>query len=187
MSIIRRTIVSQWKIIPGHHLYFVTTTIVEWQYVFTSIPYFEILIESLKHCIAHKGLHLHGYVIMSNHAHYLLSADPEKSLSDIMRDFNTHTSRQITALLKKEGKTNLLKVFKDAADAEGRGNDYKVWQEGFHPIAVETGHFVAQKLKYLHDNPVRKGYVDQPEHWRYSSARNYLLGDDSVIAVECLL
>ena len=177
---------SQWKIIPGHHLYFVTTTIVEWQNVFTSVPYFEILIESLKYCIAHKGLHLHGYVIMLNHAHYILSTDEGKNLSDIMRDLNTYTSRKVTALLKEEGKSRLLQVFKEAAAFDGRGNEYKVWQEGFHPIAVETEHFAIQKLTYLHDNPVRKGYVDQPEHWRYSSARNYLLGDDSVIAVEQL-
>ena len=30
-----------------------------------------------------------------------------------------------------------------------------------------------QKLDYIHHNPVKRGYVDQPEHWRYSSARNY--------------
>ena len=177
---------SQWKIIPGYHLYFVTTTIVGWEYVFTSIPYFDILIKSLKYCIEHKELHLHGFVIMPNHAHYLLSATPEKNLSDIMRDFNTHTSRQITTLLRKEGKRKLLQVFRDAAHADGRGNEYKVWQEGFHPIVVETEHFMTQKLNYLHDNPVRKGYVEQPEHWRYSSARNYVLEDESVIAIDYL-
>jgi putative transposase len=30
-----------------------------------------------------------------------------------------------------------------------------------------------QKLDYIHQNPVKRGYVDQPEHWQYSSARNY--------------
>jgi hypothetical protein len=30
-----------------------------------------------------------------------------------------------------------------------------------------------QKLDYIHQNPVKRGYVDSPEHWRYSSARNY--------------
>ena len=30
-----------------------------------------------------------------------------------------------------------------------------------------------QKLEYIHNNPVRRGYVDDPVHWRYSSARNY--------------
>jgi len=30
-----------------------------------------------------------------------------------------------------------------------------------------------QKPDYIHHNPVKRGYVDQPEHWRYSSARNH--------------
>jgi len=30
-----------------------------------------------------------------------------------------------------------------------------------------------QKLDYIHHNPVKRGYVDLAEHWRYSSARNY--------------
>ena len=30
-----------------------------------------------------------------------------------------------------------------------------------------------QKLDYIHRNPVKRGYVDLAEHWRYSSARNY--------------
>ena len=41
-----------------------------------------------------------------------------------------------------------------------------------------------QKIEYIHDNPVRRGYVDAPEHWRYSSARNYVLGDQSVLEVD---
>ncbi|MGZ8915414.1 MAG: transposase, partial [Methylobacter sp.] len=39
-----------------------------------------------------------------------------------------------------------------------------------------------QKLDYIHHNPVKRGYVDQPEHWRYSSARNYA-GQDGLIEV----
>jgi hypothetical protein len=30
-----------------------------------------------------------------------------------------------------------------------------------------------QKLEYTHMNPVKRGYVDEAIHWRYSSARNY--------------
>jgi hypothetical protein len=30
-----------------------------------------------------------------------------------------------------------------------------------------------QKIQYIHDNPVKRGYVDLSEHWRYSSYRNY--------------
>lgn len=39
------------------------------RYVFTGIPYFEIILDSLKFCFENKGLHLYAYVIMPNHAH----------------------------------------------------------------------------------------------------------------------
>ena len=41
-----------------------------------------------------------------------------------------------------------------------------------------------QKIEYIHYNPVRHGLVDAPEHWRYSSSRNYLLNDHSVIPID---
>ncbi|HZY10438.1 MAG TPA: transposase, partial [Bacteroidota bacterium] len=105
---------------------------------------------------------------------------------DIMRDFNRFTSQRITDRLIEEKRSAFLSIFRKAAQMDGRGNDFKVWQEGFHPIAIETQEFFHQKLNYLHDNPVRKGYVDQTEHWRYSSARNYFLNDHTIIQVECL-
>jgi REP element-mobilizing transposase RayT len=160
---------SRWKIIQGVNLYFITTTIVEWRSVFVTIPLFETIIESLKYCCTNKGLHLHAYVIMPNHAHYIVLTNPPEKLSDVMRDFNRFTSQRITDVLD-----------------EDRGNRYKVWQEGFHPIAIDTGDFFQQKLDYLHENPVRKGFVERSEYWRYSSARNYLFDDHSVIPVECL-
>jgi hypothetical protein len=30
-----------------------------------------------------------------------------------------------------------------------------------------------QKIEYIQNNPVRRGYVDEASCWRYSSARNY--------------
>jgi len=177
---------SRWKILPGVNLYFITTTIVEWQNVFVSLPMFEMIIESLRYCVAHKGLHLHAYIIMPNHAHYIVSAEPPEHLSNIIRDFNRHTSQRITELLEEGRQTNILDIFQHAAMEEGRSNKYKVWQEGFHPIGIDTAKFFREKLEYLHNNPVRKGFVDEPEHWRYSSARNYLLEDHSTISVECL-
>ena len=177
---------SRWKIQSGVSLYFITTTIVEWQNVFTAIPLFETIIESLKHCISRKCLHLHGYVIMPSQAHYIVSTNPPEHLSDVMRDFNRFTSQRITEILEEVQRTDMLTIFRTAANEEGRGNRYKVWQEGFHPIAIDTADFFLEKLNYLHENPVRKGFIEQPEQWRYSSARNYLLDDHSVIKVECL-
>jgi hypothetical protein len=50
---------------------------------------------------------------------------------------------------------------------------YQVWKEGNHPQLIESEEVMRQKLDYIHQNPVKRGYVDLPEHWRYSSARDY--------------
>jgi putative transposase len=39
-----------------------------------------------------------------------------------------------------------------------------------------------QKIEYIHHNPIKRGYVDVVEHWRYSSARNYV-GAEGLIEV----
>ncbi|MEX1139737.1 MAG: transposase [Bacteroidota bacterium] len=176
---------SPWKIIKGIDLYFITTTIVEWEYVFTSIPYFEIILGSMGYCVEKKGLKVHAYVIMPNHAHYIFSA-PGGLLSDVVRDFNTHTSRVITAELMREGKIGTINVFRNAAKLDGRDNQFKVWQEGYHPVALDSDYICQQRLNYLHQNPVKKGFVEEPEYWKYSSARNYRLNDHSLFKVECL-
>ena len=38
---------------------------------------------------------------------------------------------------------------------------------------IQSDAMMRQKIEYMHYNPVRRGYVDLPEQWRYSSARNY--------------
>jgi hypothetical protein len=64
-----------------------------------------------------------------------------------------------------------LAFFKRSHKQESR---YQVWEEGSHPQIIGSEAVMRQKLDYIHQNPVKRGYVDRPEHWRYSSARNYL-------------
>ena len=48
--------------------------------------------------------------------------------------------------------------------------------EGLHPQAITSDEMMEQKLTYLHNNPVKRGLVASPEHWRYSSAHEWLPG-----------
>jgi putative transposase len=50
---------------------------------------------------------------------------------------------------------------------------FQFWQEGSQPKVIETEATLRQKLEYIHNNPVKRGYVSDATHWRYSSARNY--------------
>ena len=59
---------------------------------------------------------------------------------------------------------------------------YQFWQEGSHPQMIQCDEMMLQKLEYIHNNPVVRGYVDEPIHWRRSSARNYA-GQSGLISV----
>ena len=54
-----------------------------------------------------------------------------------------------------------------------RPETFQLWQEGSQPKMIETEVMLRQKLECIHDNPLKRGYVSDPTHWRYSSARNY--------------
>ena len=163
--------------------YFCTDTIVGWQYVFTSFPFFNTITETLEYCRKEKGLRIHGFVVMPNHLHTILSAT-DGNLSDILRDFKRFTSKKISDTLTETNNTKLLRYFAATAERDGKGNDYKIWQSSSHPEAIISKDFFSQKLNYIHNNPVQKGYVEFPEHWLYSSARNYASGDHSIIKVD---
>jgi putative transposase len=55
-------------------------------------------------------------------------------------------------------------------------------QEAVHQDINQNDAVMRQKIDYIHHNPVKRGYVDEAEHWRYSSARNHL-GREGLIDV----
>ncbi|MEA3455575.1 MAG: hypothetical protein U9R26_03625 [Campylobacterota bacterium] len=51
------------------------------------------------------------------------------------------------------------------------------------PIFTKKESVKISKIKYIHNNPVKRGYVEEAAHWRYSSATNYN-GNDGLIEIE---
>ena len=54
-----------------------------------------------------------------------------------------------------------------------KGQEYQIWTHDNHPIALWSKDVIAQKIDYIHYNPVRAGWVNYPEQYRYSSAIDY--------------
>ncbi|WP_276497943.1 REP-associated tyrosine transposase [Pontibacter litorisediminis] len=163
------------RIIPGG-LYFLTMTVVDWVDVFTRPVYKHIIVDALKFCQEKKGLRLHAGVLMSNHLHLIASTAEDKNLSDILRDFKQFTSRKIVTTIQEEPESRrqwLLHRFEFNAKLNPKVRHYKVWQDGNEAKELTSNAFIDQKLNYLHQNPVRAEWVNEPEHYRYSSAGNY--------------
>jgi len=43
---------------------------------------------------------------------------------------------------------------------------------------------IREKLRYMHRNPVKRGLVEKPEDWPWSSYCHYLTGEPSVVEIE---
>jgi hypothetical protein len=94
-------------------------------------------------------------------------------LANQIGDFKSYTARRIIDWLIEHKDARLLRYLHDEKRDHKRDRDYQLWQEGSHPQQIDNDKMMWQKLEYSHNNPLRRGYVDDPIHWRYSSARNY--------------
>jgi REP element-mobilizing transposase RayT len=151
--------------------HFMTCTIVNWLPVFSDAGNTRIVLDSL-HWLCEQGrIRLYGYVVMENHLHCIASS--ECDLAKQVATFKSFTARTIIDRLRERGAESQLHHLAFHKCSHKHDRDFQLWQEGSHPQAVQGEDMMRQKLEYIHHNPVRRGYVDVPEHWRYSSARNY--------------
>ena len=128
------------------------------------------IVESSQYRQQHNGWKVYGYVILENHLHLVVQAD------DLLAElplFKSYTARQLIDYLKECHAERVLKQMAFFRKAHKLDREYQCWEEGSHPQLIQNAEMLRQKLDYIHFNPVKRGYVDKPEHWRYSSARNY--------------
>ena len=148
------------------NIHFVTFTVHQWADVFTRQIYIDILLESLRFCQQEKGLNVYAWVVMSNHCHFIVSAN-ENNLSDIIRDFKKFTAKSIYAAIennKQESRKGwLLRVLKF-------NDKIWFWEEGYHGEEILSQPFYEIKLNYIHMNPVKAGVVEKEDEYLNSSA-----------------
>mgnify|MGYP000326525602 FL=1 len=161
---------SRYKIVDDQLPHFVTLTVLHWIPVFTRPATVEIILQSLQHLIA-DGLKLYAYVVLENHLHLLVQSE---QLGHDLARFKSYTARQLIAYLADNNVTQILDQLAFYKKEHKTDRAYQFWQEGCHPEWIQNNDMMRQKIDYIHSNPVKRGYVDLPEHWRYSSARNYL-------------
>ena len=172
--------------IKENKTYYITMTVVNWIDVFTRKNHCDVIIEAFRYCQKSKGLNIYAYCIMSNHIHMLVNASEPFELKDVIRDFKKFTSKKIIFQIQNEPESRrdwMLKQFEDEANKSIKHKSYKFWQVGNHAIEVYSLKFSWDKINYIHNNPVKAGFVNENYHWKYSSASNYQ-DMESVLEVE---
>ena len=89
----------------------------------------------------------------------------------------SYVARKIIDELILKKNEDVLNQFKTLKKKSKVNSEYQIWQEGFHPKLIISEKELRQKLDYIHNNPVSKGLVDEPQQWKYSSYNNYFGGD----------
>ncbi|WP_456428760.1 REP-associated tyrosine transposase [Rhodocaloribacter sp.] len=161
---------SRYKVYEIDQPHFLTATVVRWLPVFAHPPAARVVLDALGYLQREGRLTLYAYVIMENHLHLIAAAD---DLRREMRAFKSYTARKIIDWLHETKRRAMLDAFREHKQAHKKDRLHQFWQEGNHPQQIQGAEMLRQKLEYLHGNPVRRGYVEEAIHWRYSSARNY--------------
>ena len=161
---------SRYRFLGDDAPYFMTMTVNHWLPVFTRPDTVDIVLDSWRWLQQHEDFRLHGYVILENHLHLVARST---DISATIKRSKSYTARAISDHLRQRnvrGLLDLMALFKRVHKTE---STYQFWEEGSHPQRVESEDVMRQNLDYIHQNPVKRGFVDLPEHWRWSSARDY--------------
>ena len=165
------------RIYNHQQVHFITFAVVDWIDVFTRPVYKQVIVDSLEYCQNKKGLRVHGWCVMTNHIHLVVSAKEGVSLSDIVRDFKKFTARQILDDLQTNNKESrrkwMLWMFKKAGSKNSNNAVYQFWRQDNRPMEVYSNEFFTQKMEYIHYNPVKEWFCFRAEEYPYSSALWY--------------
>ena len=170
---------SRYRFGDNVYPHFLTCTIVAWLPVFTRPETVQIILDSWRFLQDRDRLMIFGYIILENHLHLIASSI---ELAKEIGDFKSYTARRIIDHLRQKGDCTILDRLRYHKARHKVDREYQLWQEGSHPQMIQDEEMLRQKLEYIHFNPVKRGYVDEPTHWRYSSARNYA-GQEGLLPV----
>ena len=119
--------------------YFVTLTVVNWIDIFTRRIYSDMMIKGMAYCQQHKNLNIYAYVIMTNHVHMVANVE-EGSLSDVLRDLKTYTSKELFKLISNNPQERrrewLVRAFQNAGKNNPLNKAHQLWQNGNYPVIL---------------------------------------------------
>ncbi len=134
------------------HLHFITFS------CYHRLPYLssdrpkQVFQQILEQTRREHDVDIHGYVLMPEHVHLLLSEPTHHDLSTTLKILKQQTSKLLTS--------------------PGR----QFWQTRYYDFNVHTEAKRLEKLRYIHRNPVTRGLVTRPEVYPWSSAAHYATG-----------
>ena len=117
---------------------------------------------------------VHGYVVMPEHFHLLITEPELGDPAVVMKVVKQRFARRVNQRRRRisSAQTALWNFTLDP-----------VWQKRFYDFNVWSERKRIEKLRYMHRNPVKRGLVEQPDQWKWSSFRAYFYGERGIVRV----
>ena len=134
-----------------------------------------------------------GYVVMPEHVHLLVSEPQRDTLSTVIqalklgfvRSLEVDRSGKIAAPRSRKGGEIWGNPSRGTpiSDSHSHPTAKRFWQTRFYDFNVWTEKKRIEKLRYIHRNPVKRGLVESPELWKWSSYRWYLSQEEGPVRI----
>jgi len=115
---------------------------------------------SLEQARVRYRFYVAAYVVMPEHVHLLLTAPSSGTVATVVQAIKQSVSRKLI------------------------GDREHFWQARYYDFNVWSREKRIEKLKYIHRNPVKRGLVERPEDWAWSSFRHYKSGEQGRVEIE---
>lgn len=114
-----------------------------------------VFLDTMKHALEKYQCNLHAYVLMTNHAHFLLTPQIDGAISNVMQALGRSYVQYFN---KKYLRTGTL------------------WEGRYKASLVDSERYALTCYRYIELNPVRAKMVVSPEDYEWSSYRCNVLG-----------
>ncbi len=146
--------------------------------LFVRAVYKQIIVHTLNHFIASKGLILYGWCLMPNRLYLVCRTAKDVQLTDLRAQFKQFTTEKIIDAIEaepEEKKSWLVERFNKYTGLLRTARNINCWKPMANPLILDMRRpdLIAEQIELIHSFPVKERIVQFPEDYLYSSARDY--------------
>jgi putative transposase len=116
--------------------------------------------EILERTRSRHNARIYAYVLMHEHVHLLMNEPPTILVANFLKSLKQETSKKL------------------------KGDRKQFWQARYYDRNIRGPEELSDVMQYIHQNPVKRGLVGEPQHYPWSSCHHYLTGEPGTVEIE---
>jgi putative transposase len=155
-----------------HDLHFITFSCYGRQPLLALAQRRDLFLEVLERVRRRYSWVVMGYVVMPEHVHLLVSEPLQRPLSIAIQALKLGFARRVIGGRRRQHPSELIEC-----------GPHRIWKARYYDFNVCTTDKRVEKLRYIHRNPVKRGLVEAPQQWRWSSFRTYAYQEKGPVGI----